>query len=77
MSIAAAIINEKSNEPTMGFFNTTVNYCKISKGLVGNFVVQMLLRDLSSYTNATLTCPYKKVIDVKNPLIFQSLIIII
>ena len=69
--MSAAIITKKSYEPISGFYNTTVNLCKMSKGLVGNFMVQIFFQDLTKYSNYTADCPLKKVkIEIIKNLIF-------
>ena len=65
MSMSASIINENSHKPIVMFYNTTVNVCRFSKGLVGNFMVQIFFQDLLKHSNHTISCPLKKV-NLKN-----------
>ena len=45
-------------QPIYPFYNTTINLCNFSKGLVGNLLVQIFLQDLTYYTT---NCPLQKV----------------
>lgn len=60
MTLAAAIINNKSLEPSSDFYNSTVNICKLNQGLVGNYLVQIYMTDIFKYSNISSHCPFKK-----------------
>lgn len=60
MTISAVLINAKNHEPLSAFYNTTMNFCKLSQGFTGNFLVQIFIQDMIKYSNLSPTCPVKK-----------------
>lgn len=37
---------------------TTVNYCKVSEGVLGNFLVRYVMDSLKDHSNFTVFCPF-------------------
>ena len=66
MSLAVVLVNAKNNELIAEYLNTTINLCKFSKGLIGNFLIQIIYQDVLKYSNYTYACPLKKVSATKD-----------
>ena len=60
-TMAAKVIHGKNYKTIIPFYNTTINLCKFGKGLIGNFLIQILYKDALKYSNYTASCPLKKV----------------
>lgn len=41
-------------------FKTHVDACNLKKGIIGSFVVQMILENLEKHSNLAIPCPLKK-----------------
>lgn len=52
--------NEDSKEYDKVIFKGIIDTCKVSKGIFGNFLVQMVAENLEQYSNFTFECPQKK-----------------
>lgn len=52
--------NEDSNEFDKVIFKGNIDTCKVSKGIFGNFFVQMIAENLDKHSNFSFECPQKK-----------------
>ncbi|KAL7042088.1 hypothetical protein ACKWTF_001023 [Chironomus riparius] len=41
-------------------FKSTIDVCKLSQGVVANFLVKVVLETIKDHANFTVSCPFKK-----------------
>ena len=56
----AIAINQNDAEPNLILINNTFNLCNLSKGMLGNFLVQTIFDEHAKYSNLPLICPVIK-----------------
>ena len=42
-------------------FRTTIDVCKVIKGVMSNFIVKIIMESIRQSTDFALECPFKKV----------------
>lgn len=57
-------LNRKDDAYSNVVFKTVLDACKMSKGVIGNFVVKVILDTIQNAINFPLSCPFKKVCDL-------------
>jgi Protein of unknown function (DUF1091) len=51
--------NDRSYERQL--IKTTTNFCKMSQGVMGDFIAKMIMEDIHKFIDFNLTCPFNKV----------------
>jgi len=51
--------NDQNYEKVL--LDSATNVCKMAKGIVGDFLVKMIMEDFSKFADFNITCPWKKV----------------
>ncbi|CAO1323200.1 unnamed protein product, partial [Diamesa serratosioi] len=59
--ITIAIPKPASKNYTNVLFKHSTNLCKLSEGVIGNYVIKALLENFNNSANFVMKCPFKKV----------------
>jgi len=51
--------NDRNYEKVV--LESATNICKMAKGIIGDFLVRMIMEDFSKFANFNISCPFKKV----------------
>jgi Protein of unknown function (DUF1091) len=51
--------NDRSYERQL--IKSTVNVCRMSQGVMGDFIAKMIMEDIHKFVDFNLTCPFNKV----------------